>query len=122
MGDEAPTKRLQGPLARLVVLSDYEKLLARSAVVSTGKVVEPVISHIESVDDRKVHRTSGLYDAPAHAAEVVIDRLVVKRWELSSQLFRSIRVCQRECESRRRNADSMTAMPLVALQSWATWG
>jgi hypothetical protein len=79
--DKAPTKRLQGPLARLVVLSDREQLLARRAVVSTGKVVEPVISHIETVDDRKVHRTSGLYDAPAHAAKVVIDPLVVKLWE-----------------------------------------
>jgi len=73
--------RLQGPLARLVVLSDYEELLARCPVVSTWKVVESVISRVESIDDREVHRASGLYDAPAHGAEVVIDRLVVKLWE-----------------------------------------
>ena len=77
-GIKAPTKWLQGALARLVILSDHEQLLARSPVVSTGKVVEPVISHIESVDDREIHRASGLYDAPAHAAKAVIDRLVVK--------------------------------------------
>jgi hypothetical protein len=81
VGDKAPTKRLQGPFARLVVLSDDEELLARSAVVSTRKVVEPVMSRVESVDDREVHWASGLYDSPAHAAEVVIDRLVVKLWE-----------------------------------------
>jgi hypothetical protein len=75
IGDKLPTKRFQGPFARLVVLSDDEEFLARCAIVSTGKVVEPVISR---VDDREVHRASGLYDAPAHAAKVVIDRLVVK--------------------------------------------
>ena len=77
-GIKAPTKWLQGALARLVILSDHERLLAQSAVVSTGKVVEPVISHVESVDNREVHRASGLYDAPAHAAKLVIDHLVVK--------------------------------------------
>jgi hypothetical protein len=79
--DEAPTKWLWGALARLVILSDHEQLLARSAVASTGKVVEPVISHFETVDDREVHRASGLYDAPAQAAKVVIDCLVVKLWQ-----------------------------------------
>src|SRR5215467_12776386 len=38
-GIKAPTKWLQGALARLVILSDHERLLAQSAVVSTGKVV-----------------------------------------------------------------------------------
>jgi hypothetical protein len=65
-----------------MVLSDDEEPLARRAVVSTGKVVEPVISRVETVDNRKVHRASGLYDAPAHAAKVVIGRLVVKLWDL----------------------------------------
>jgi len=78
IGDKAPTKRLQGALARLVILSDHEQLLARSAVVSTRKVVEPVISHIEGVDNREINRASGLYDAPAHTTKVVIDRPIVK--------------------------------------------
>src|SRR6266849_653066 len=71
IGDKAPTKRLQRPLARLVVLSDYEKLLARCPVVPPWKVGEPTIAHIKTVDDREVHRASGLYDASAHAAKVV---------------------------------------------------
>jgi len=61
-----------------VILSDHEQLLAWSRVVPPGKVVEPVISHVESVDNREVHRVGGLYDAPAHAAKVVIDRPIVK--------------------------------------------
>jgi hypothetical protein len=74
---EAPTEWFQRSLARLVVLTDDQKFLARSPIVAAGKVVEPVISQIEAVDDRE-HRATGLYDTPAHSSKMVTTHLALK--------------------------------------------
>ena len=64
--DQAPLEQVERALARLVVLANDQKLLARRSVVARADVVRPPVGNSKTIDDSEAKRFGALDDAATH--------------------------------------------------------
>lgn len=74
MRDQPPLKKVERALACLVVLSDDQKLLARSSIIASRDIAQSAVADIKPLDNSEAKRAGALDDAATHGTKLRADR------------------------------------------------
>ena len=56
MWDQAPLEQIERALARLLVLPNDQKLLARRSIITGTDIAHPVIADVQAINDSEAKR------------------------------------------------------------------